>query len=203
MSLRSEEAYVGWIRRFILANDKRHPRGMGAPEIERFLTDLAVKRNVAPSTQNQALSALLFLYRQVLDMDLPWMEDIQRARKPARLPVVLTRSEVSALLREMQGLHGLMARLLYGTGMRLMECLRLRVKDVDFDKREILIRQGKGGKDRRTMLPSNLMAPLRAEQWGRGKSSRVIKSGRRAAHICNALDFTVLSVKTCDVDSRW
>lgn len=163
MSLRSEEAYVGWIRRFILANGKRHPREMGAPEIERFLTDLAVRGKVAASTQNQALSALLFLYRQVLGVDLPWMEDIQRARKPARLPVVLTRAEVSALLSETHGLYGLMARLLYGTGMRLMECLRLRVKDVDFGKREILVRQGKGGKDRRTMLPGNLVEPLQMQ----------------------------------------
>ncbi|HET8555023.1 MAG TPA: integron integrase [Rhodanobacteraceae bacterium] len=161
MARRSEEAYVGWIRRFILANGKRHPRDMGAPEIECFLTDLAVKGKVSPSTQNQALSALLFLYREVLGVALPWMDDIQRARKPRRLPVVLTRREVQAMLDEMTGVHWLMASLLYGTGMRLMECVRLRVKDVDFERRELLIRHGKGGKDRRTMLPGSLVDPLR------------------------------------------
>lgn len=160
MAKRSEEAYVGWIRRFILANDKRHPRDMGAPEVERFLTDLAVKGKVSPSTQNQALSALLFLYREVLGVTLPWMDAIQRARKPRRMPVVLTRREVQAMLGEMTGVHWLMASLLYGTGMRLMECVRLRVKDVDFERRELLIRHGKGGKDRRTMLPDSLIDPL-------------------------------------------
>lgn len=160
MARRSEEAYVGWIRRFILANGKRHPRDMGAPEVERFLTDLAVKGKVSPSTQNQALSALLFLYREVLGVTLPWMDAIQRARKPHRLPVVLTRREVQAMLGEMTGVHWLMASLLYGTGMRLMECVRLRVKDVDFERRELLIRHGKGGKDRRTMLPGSLIDPL-------------------------------------------
>lgn len=161
MARRSEEAYIGWIRRFILANGKRHPREMGASEIERFLTDLAVNGKVAPSTQNQALSALLFLYREVLGVALPWMDDIQRAKKPRRLPVVLTRREVQAMLDEMSGIHGLMASLLYGTGMRLMECVRLRVKDVDFERHELLIRHGKGGKDRRTMLPGLLVDPLR------------------------------------------
>lgn len=161
MARRSEEAYVGWIRRFILANDKRHPQDMGAPEIERFLTDLAVKGRVSPSTQNQALSALLFLYRQVLGMDLPWMNDIQRAKKPRRLPVVLTRREVQALLGGITGVHWLIANLLYGTGMRLMECVRLRVKDVDFERREVVVRHGKGGKDRHTMLPGLLVEPLK------------------------------------------
>lgn len=177
MSLRTEQAYVGWIRRFILANDKRHPRHLGAAEVEAFLTDLAVHGKVSASTQNQALSALLFLYKQVLNVDLPWMEDIQRARKPARLPVVLMRREVFALLDEMHGLHGLMARLLYGTGMRLMECLRLRAKDVDFAKREILIRHGKGGKDRRTMLPGSLLDPLRAQM---GEVERLHDADMRA-----------------------
>jgi integron integrase len=163
MARRSEDAYVGWIRRFILANDKRHPSKMGATEIERFLTSLAVQGNVSSSTQNQALSALLFLYRQVLGVELPWMGDIQRAKKPQRLPVVLTRTEAAALLDQLTGAHWLMASLLYGTGMRLMECIRLRVKDVDFERGEIVIRQGKGGKDRRTMLPQSLVQPLRAQ----------------------------------------
>jgi integron integrase len=163
MARRSEEAYVGWIRRFILANGKRHPSDMGAPEIERFLTALAVQGRVSASTQNQALSALLFLYRQVLGVELPWLDGIERAKKPQRLPVVLTREEVTALLGEMSGTHWLMASLLYGTGMRLMECVRLRVQDVDFGRNEILVRNGKGGKDRRTMLPRTLTEPLRAQ----------------------------------------
>lgn len=163
MARRSEEAYVGWIRRFILGNDKRHPAEMGAFEIERFLTSLAVQGKVAAATQNQALSALLFLYRQVLGIELPWLDGIERAKKPQRLPVVLTRPEVVALLGELSGTHWLMSSLLYGTGMRLMECVRLRMKDVDFERREITIRQGKGGKDRRTMLPHSLMTPLQAQ----------------------------------------
>ena len=163
MSKRSEEAYVGWIRRFILANDKRHPAELGAPEIERFLTALAVHGHVAAATQNQALSALLFLYKQVLGIELPWLDGIERAKRPQRLPVVLTRPEVTALLGELTGLHWLMGSLLYGTGMRLMECVRLRAKDVDFERHEILVRQGKGAKDRRTMLPRSLAEPLQAQ----------------------------------------
>jgi integron integrase len=164
MSRRSEEAYVGWIRRFILANGKRHPRELGAADVERFLTALAVHGRVAAATQNQALSALLFLYKQVLGVELPWLDGVERARRPQRLPVVLTRAEVSALLGELSGLHWLMGSLLYGTGMRLMECVRLRGKDLDFARGEILVRQGKGAKDRRTMLPRSLAEPLRT-QW--------------------------------------
>jgi integron integrase len=162
LARRTEEAYVGWIRRFILSNDKRHPADMGAAEIEGFLTGLAVHGNVSASTQNQALSALLFLYKQVLGVELPWLDGISRAKKPQRLPVVLTRAEVAALLGELAGTPWLMASLLYGSGLRLMECVRLRVKDVDFGQSELTVRQGKGGKDRRTMLPSTLIAPLQA-----------------------------------------
>ncbi|TAL83657.1 MAG: integron integrase [Rhodanobacter sp.] len=162
MSKRSEEAYVGWIRRFILANGKRHPADLGAPEIERFLTVLAVHGQVAAATQNQALSALLFLYKQVLGCELPWLDGIERAKRPQRLPVVLTRTEVTGLLGELTGLHWLMGSLLYGTGMRLMECVRLRAKDVDFERGEILVRQGKGAKDRLTILPRSLREPLQA-----------------------------------------
>ena len=162
-SLRTEQAYVGWIRRFILANDKRHPRDMGAAEVEAFLTSLAVEGDVAASTQNQALSALLFLYREVLGVQLPWLDQVTRAKKPRRLPTVLEHSEVHALLVRMEGRSWLLASLLYGTGMRLMECLRLRVKDVDFRCNEILIREGKGGKDRRTVLPQALVQPLEGE----------------------------------------
>ncbi|OOG49800.1 integron integrase [Rhodanobacter sp. C01] len=163
MARRSEEAYVGWIRRFILGNDKRHPSEMGAPEIEAFLTSLAVHGKVSASTQNQALSALLFLYRQVLEVELPWLDGVERAKRPQRLPVVLTPVETRALLDELVGVHWLMGSLLYGTGMRLMECVRLRVKDVDFARGEILVRQGKGAKDRRTMLPRRLVEPLQAQ----------------------------------------
>lgn len=163
MAKRTEDAYVGWIRRFVLAHGKRHPDQMGAREVEQFLTLLAARGNVSPSTQNQALAALLFLYREVLGQALPWMEDIRRAKKPQRLPVVLSRSEVTALLGEMSGVHGLMASLLYGSGLRLMECVRLRVKDVDLERAELVVRQGKGGKDRRTMLPQAMSARLRAQ----------------------------------------
>lgn len=162
-SLRTEQAYLGWIRQFILANGRRHPRQLGGAEVEAFLTRLATERNVAASTQNQALSALLFLYREVLRVDLPWMASILRAKRPRRLPTVLSVDEARKLLSMMDGRTWLMASLLYGTGMRLMECLRLRVKDVDFARNEILIRNGKGSKDRRTMLPRALEEPLRRE----------------------------------------
>jgi integrase len=160
-SLRTEQAYVGWIRRFILANGKRHPQGMGAEEVERFLTSLAVQRDVAASTQNQALAALLFLYREVLNLELAWMESIVRAKRPARIPVVLSAEEVARLLAMLEGREWLLAALLYGTGMRLMECIRLRVKDVDFACNVITVREGKGGKDRRVPLPVRTAGPLR------------------------------------------
>ena len=147
-SLRTEQAYCDWIRRFILFHGKRHPVDMSAQEVESFLSHLAVERTVAASTQNQAKSALLFLYREVLNSDLPWLDNITKAKASQRLPVVLTREEVTRLLIHLDGTHWLMASLLYGTGMRLMECLRLRVKDVDFARREILVRDGKGMKDR-------------------------------------------------------
>lgn len=161
-SRRTEQAYVGWIRRFILANGKRHPRDMGAQEVEHFLTGLAMEGNVAPGTQNQALAALLFLYRETLGLELAWMESMVRAKRPRRIPVVLSREEVVRLLAVMDGQAWLMAALLYGSGMRLMECLRLRVKDVDFDRGEICVRDGKGGKDRRVPLPKKLRDALDA-----------------------------------------
>lgn len=163
LARRTGEAYIGWIRRFILANGKRHPRDMGIAEIEAFLTRLAVEGKVAPATQNQALSALLFLYREVLQQDLPWMEGIQRARRPRRVPLVLSRQEVAAVLGAMDGVTWLMASLLYGAGLRLMECARLRVQDIDFNRHEITVRHGKGGKDRHTMLPGALVEPLQAQ----------------------------------------
>ncbi len=139
-SIRTEAQYVQWVKRFVLFHQKRHPREMGAAEVEAFLTHLALERHVASATQNQALSALLFLYRQVLGVELPWLDDVVRAKQPERLPVVLTRSEVQRVLERMDGVYGLLARLLYGTGMRLMEVIRLRVKDVDFAQRSCLVR---------------------------------------------------------------
>ena len=162
LAIRTEKTYVDWIRRFIVANGKRHPREMGAVEVEWFLTELAVKGKVAASTQNQALSALLFLYREVLGQELPWMENIRRAKRPDRLPIVLTFDEVSRILDRMSGTTHLMASLLYGSGLRLMECVRLRVQDVDLLRREILVRHGKGGKDRRTVLPIMVAAAFQA-----------------------------------------
>jgi integron integrase len=161
-SIRTEQAYVDWIRRFIVFHGKRHPQSLGADEVEAFLTSLAVDRQVAAATQNLAKSALLFLYRDVLERQLPWLDNVVHARSPTRLPVVLTRAEVDAILRRLRGVHRLIGRMLYGTGMRIMECVRLRVKDVEFTRHEILIRDGKGFKDRVTMLPRGVMRPLRA-----------------------------------------
>lgn len=160
-SLRTEQAYVDWIRRFILHYGKQHPRDLGAAEVEGFLTHLAVAGKVAASTQNQAKSALLFLYREVLEVELPWLNGVEQAKAPKRLPVVLTRGEVQAVLARLRGDHWLIGSLLYGTGMRIMECLHLRVKDIDFERKEILIRDGKGFKDRVTMLPSAVLGALR------------------------------------------
>ena len=159
-SLRTEESYVQWIRRFIIFHGKKHPSEMGAPEVEAFLTSLAVEGNVAASTQNQARSALLFLYKEVLGSELPWLDNVEQAKKPRRLPVVLTEDEVRALLASVDGVVWLAAGLLYGAGLRLMECMRLRVQDIDFKRREILVRDGKGFKDRVTMLPGKIAVPL-------------------------------------------
>jgi integron integrase len=160
-SVRTEQAYLAWIWRFIRANGGRHPRGLGKTEVEAFLTRLATEGRVAASTQNQALAALLFLYREVLEVELPWMADVVRAKAPRRVPVVLSREEVGRLLAMLDGQAWLQAALLYGAGLRLMECLRLRVKDVDFDRQEIVVRGGKGDKDRRVPLPQRLREPLR------------------------------------------
>jgi integron integrase len=159
-SIRTEEAYVDWIKRFILFHNKRHPKDMGRAEVEAFLTHLAVEGHVAASTQNQAFSALLFLYREVLQVEFDAPLDSVRAKKPARLPVVLTRAEARQVIEGMSGIYQLMAKLLYGSGLRLMECVRLRVKDVDFARREITVRDAKGGHERVTMLPESLIAPL-------------------------------------------
>jgi len=161
-SLRTEDAYLHWVRRFIYFHAKRHPKEMAGPEVEAFLSHLATAERVSASTQNQALSALLFLYREVLQKELPWTDGITRAKRPARVPVVLTQQEVRALLARLDGTRWLAASLLYATGMRLLEGLRLRVKDVDFERREITVRDGKGGRDRRTMLSERLIEPLRS-----------------------------------------
>ena len=160
-SIRTEQAYVNWVRRFILFHDKRHPKDMGADEIEEYLTYLAVDRNVAASTQNQALSALLFLCQNVLKKDLDRPVDAVRAKKPKRLPTVLTREEAQQVLAAMSGTPQLIAKLLYGAGLRLIECLSLRVKDVDFGQQQIIVRDGKGAKDRITVLPESLIEPMR------------------------------------------
>lgn len=159
-SLRTEQAYTDWIKRFIVFHGKRHPEEMGEAEIGEFLSDLAVRGNVAASTQNQALSALLFLYREVLKVDLPWVHEFTPAKRPVRVPVVLTREEVTRLLGEMEGTMQTIAQLLYGSGLRLLEGLRLRIKDIDFGYRQIVVRDGKGAKDRVTMLPDSLRPSL-------------------------------------------
>ena len=160
-SLRTETTYCEWIRRFILFHGKRHPRELGAAEVTAFLTHLAADRQVAASTQNQALSALLFLYDGVLGMKLPWLAEMERAKRPVRVPVVLTPGEARAVLGELAGSYRLMGGLLYGSGLRLLECLRLRVKDVDFGYLQITVRDGKGAKDRVTVLPVSLVPALR------------------------------------------
>lgn len=160
-SLRTEETYVDWARRYILFHDKRHPKDMGANEVEAFLSHLAVERHVSASTQNQAKAALLFLYKHVLDIDLPWLDEITHAKRWQRLPVVLTQSEIRVLFGQLSGTMGLIASLLYGSGLRLLEGLRLRVKDLDFEMRQITVREGKGNKDRVTMLPESLIPGLR------------------------------------------
>lgn len=161
-SIRTEQAYVEWIKRYILFHGKRHPGEMSAPEVETFLTDLAVTRNVAAATQNQARSALLFLYKEILAIELPWLDGVHHARAGIRLPVVLTCDEVARVLACLYGTHRLIGALLYGSGMRIMEGVRLRVKDVDFQCAQIVVRDGKGAKDRVTMLPRALVDSLRA-----------------------------------------
>jgi integron integrase len=160
MSLRTEQAYVSWIKRFILFHDKRHPAEMGADDIRAFLTYLAVQGKVAASTQTGALNALVFLYRQVLKQPFPELEGLERAKRPRRIPTVLTTEETQAILAHLHGTPRLMAGLLYGAGLRLMECVRLRVKDIDFAYQQITVRDGKGAQDRVTILPQSLQKPL-------------------------------------------
>ena len=176
-SLRTEHAYTHWVKRYVLFHGKRHPKEMGAAEVQQFLSDLAVTGQVSAATQGQALAALLFLYKNVLEIDLPWLDEIVRAKRPQRLPSVLTPNEVQRLLAQLDGVRAVMGKLLYGTGMRLMECLRLRVKDLDLERREIVIREGKGNKDRHTMIPATLLSALQQQlnvahrQWQRDREA--------------------------------
>lgn len=160
-SIRTEQAYLQWIKRYIIFHSKRHPRTLGADELKAFLSDLAIRGKVSAATQNQALNAILFMYREVLKTKLPWIDDVQRAKRSQHLPVVLTRREVQALLAQFEGTVWLMAGITYGGGLRLLECLRLRVKDLDLDRCELTVRDGKGQKDRVTMLPKTLVEPIR------------------------------------------
>jgi integron integrase len=184
----TEKAYVTWIRRFILFHGKQHPLNLGPTHVEAFLTHLAVQRKVAPPTQNQALNALLFLYRRVLEVDLPWLDNVVRARKPARLPVVLTPDEVARVLASLRGVYWLIGGLLYGSGLRLMECVRLRVKDVDLHGRQIIVRSGKGAKDRVTLLAETLVAPLEQHLARRHEQHRLdCARGSGAVYLPDAL----------------
>ncbi len=188
-SIRTEQAYLGWIRRFILFHHKRHPKELGKTEIEAFLTHLAVQENVAASTQNQAMNAILFLYRHVLKQDLGWLEDVTRAKQPARLPVVLTVPEVQAVLARLDGQHWVMASLLYGSGLRLMECLRLRVQDLELTRRELIVRDGKGSKDRITLLPDKLIQPLQIQlERAKALHQQDLRQGFGAVYLPDALE---------------
>jgi integron integrase len=188
-SLSTEKAYLYWVRFFIRWHGLRHPRDMGAAQVEAFLAMLATERHVSPSTHNQALSAILFLYREVLAIKLPWLDNMQRPTRTKRIPAVLTREEVAALLARMDGDVGLVARLLYGTGMRLMEGLRLRIKDVDFDRQAIIVRQAKGNKDRVVMLPHSLADALRLQlSAARVRWQADRDAGRGGVDVPNALE---------------
>jgi integron integrase len=200
-SLRTEEAYVGWIRRYIYFHHIRHPQEMSAAEINAFLTDLAVRGQVSASTQNQAFSALLFLYRTVLEVDPGQIAGVIRAQRPRRLPVVLTRDEIDLVLAELADPYRLIAQLLYGSGLRLLEALRLRVQEVDFGRRELLVRHGKGGKDRRTMLPLTLGPALQAHLEGvRQFHEKELSQGRGQVRLPEAFERKAPAATT---DWRW
>ena len=187
-SRRTERAYVGWIRRYILFHGKRHPAEMGADEVTRFLSALAVEGGVSASTQNQALAALLFLYSAVLRVELPWLQDLVRASRPRRLPVVLSRDEVRAVLLALRGTTRLMAVVLYGSGLRLLECARLRVKDVDFGANQIVVRSGKGDRDRATLLPAAIRSALQRQiERVRIQHERDLRAGAGWVELPNAL----------------
>jgi integron integrase len=187
-SIRTEQAYIDWIKRFIIFNGKQHPKDLGAPEVKAFLEDLAVNRLVSASTQNQALNALVFLYKQVLGEDFGDLGEVKRAKRPTRLPVVLTREEIQAIFLHMKGSFRLMAQLLYGTGLRQMECIRLRVQDIDFGYRQIIVRDGKGQKDRITVLPVTLIAPLQEHlKWVKAVHERDRADGVEGVYLPDAI----------------
>ena len=202
-SLKTEQAYTYWVKFFVRwcgrGGQMRHPRDMGAAEVTQFLPMLANERQVSVSTHNQALSALLFLYREVLGIQLPWLDEMQRPSRPRRIPSVLTKAEVTALLSQMDGEVSLLAKLLYGTGMRLMEGLRLRIKDVDFDRQVLMVRQAKGGKDRVVMLPRTLHEPLKKQV----ASARVVWTHDREAGAAGVETPDALTVKYPDLGRRW
>lgn len=198
-SIRTEEAYVDWVKRYIYFHNKRHPKEMGANEIAAFLSHLALERGVSASTQNQARSALLFLYREVLAIEIAEISDVIAAKVSRRLPVVLTEREVRELLLQMNGTMWLVASLLYGTGMRLLEGLRLRVKDIEFSRREIIIREGKGNKDRITVLPENLMAPLQAQM----EKARILHNADLAAGLGAVYLPDALALKNPSAAKAW
>ena len=198
-SIRTEEAYADWARRYILFHGKRHPQDLGAEAVRDFLSHLASERKVSASTQNQAKSALLFLYREVLKIELPWLDEVIAAKASRRLPVVLTQTEARRLLAATSGTTGLIISLLYGTGMRLLEGLRLRVKDVEFTRREIIVREGKGNKDRVTVLPENLILPLKAHlEKVRALHQRDLEAGFGEVYLPDAL-----SVKYPNAAKAW
>ena len=198
-SLRTEKNYVYWVRFFIRFHKLRHPKEMGAAEVEAFLTYLANDRHVSPSTHRQALSAILYLYKEVLNVELPWMQEIGRPQQRFRVPVVLSRDEVARLLSQVDARYRLICQMLYGTGLRLMECMCLRVKDVDFDRQVIVVRQGKGGKDRVVMLPASLVQTLR-EQLAQ---SRELWAADRAANVPGVWMPDALARKYPRADSSW
>ena len=187
-SRRTEESYVGWIKRFILFHGRRHPADLGEPEITGFLSALATERHVSASTQNQALAALLFLYQRVLERQLDWLEGMVHAKRPVRLPVVLSRGEVAVVLAHMQGIERLCASLIYGAGLRLLEALQLRIKDVDLAGQQLIVRDGKGRKDRVTLLPAILQPELRAHiDHVRGQHSSDLRAGAGFVQLPDAL----------------
>jgi integron integrase len=188
-SQRTEDCYVGWIRRFVLFHEKRHPKDLGAPEVIAFLSHLAVEQEVTAATQNQALASLVFLYRHVLNRELEGLDSAVRASRRRALPVVLGRDELRALMAQLHGTHRLMGMLLYGAGLRLMECLRLRVKDLDFERAQVVVRQGKGRRDRVTTLPRRLREPLQRHLRSvRDLHQRDLAEGRGKVALPDALD---------------
>lgn len=187
-SYRTEQTYLQWIRRYILFNNKRHPTEMGKTEVTAFLSHLATQRDVSASTQNQDLSAILFLYRHVLEQELEWLDDVVRAKRSTYLPTVLDRDQVQNLFLHLSGVHKLVSQLMYGTGLRLMEALRFRVGDLDFSYGQIVVRSGKGAKDRITMLPKSLFPALRSQlELARSLHSQDLLAGFGAVHLPSAL----------------